>query len=198
METELPPFEIVFNEVTKHVSIAEADSTPARELAVTRLNSVYKELMSLNADVPPPMNQINGRLTDQVRKLKDAGNVSYKKGQFSDAARMYSLAIEMALKRAPWEGSAYQREELGVLYSNRAQAYMSSSSWGEAYVDADAAVYLKRTVAKAHFRKGKCLQHMGRLQEAKEAYQIGIEMPGLDGSDAELKTAMAEVDELLR
>ncbi|KAJ8102135.1 TPR-like protein [Lipomyces tetrasporus] len=188
---------IIFNEVTKHVALSEQDLTPSRAKEIHELNSLYRDLVALNADVPPPPNQINGRLNDQVRKLKDAGNASYKKSQYSDAVRMYSLAIEMALKRPPWEASGFAREELSVLYSNRAQAHMSTGAWGDAMVDADTAIYLKRNFPKAHYRKGKCLQHMGRLHEAKAAYELGLESGGADGSDAELKSSLAEVNELL-
>ncbi|KAK9240865.1 TPR-like protein [Lipomyces kononenkoae] len=191
------PLPIIFNEVTKHVDLPPDEVTPSRAKEIQELNSLYRDLVALNADVPPPPNQINGRLNDQVRKLKDAGNASYKKGQYSDAVRMYSLAIEMALKRPPWEASGFVKEELSVLYSNRAQAHMSVSAWGDALVDADTAIYLKRNFAKAHYRKGKCMQHMGRLHEAKAAYELGLESGGTDGSEAELKSALAEVNELL-
>ncbi|KAK9456788.1 hypothetical protein V1511DRAFT_225889 [Dipodascopsis uninucleata] len=186
---------IIFDEVTKRVSLPDEELTPKKAEEIQALNLMYRDLISLNADVPPPPNQINGRLNDQVKKLKDTGNVSFKKGQYSDAIRMYTLAIEMGLKRPLWEASGYVREELSVLYSNRAQAYMSQSAWAEALMDAEASVFLKKNVPKAHYRKGKCLQYMGRLREAKDAFQIGIESCENDLND--LKTALSEVCDLI-
>ncbi|KAK9467409.1 TPR-like protein [Lipomyces arxii] len=194
---EETPLTIVFDEVTKHIDLAKNELSPERVKEIQELNTTYRDLISLNADVPLAPNQINGRLSEQVKKLKESGNAMYKKNQFPDAIKMYSLAIEMALKRAPWEAAAYAREELSVLYSNRAQTYMSMNSWGEAIVDADAAIFLKRSFGKAHYRKGKCLQSMGRLQEAKAAYELGLELASPDGNDSELKAALSDVNGLL-
>ncbi|KAK9479151.1 TPR-like protein [Lipomyces japonicus] len=190
------PLPIIFDEVTKHIGLPNEVLTPERETEVEQLNALYKSLINLNADVPPPPNQISGRLSEQVKKLKEAGNTSFKKLQYADAIKMYTLAIEMALKRPPWEAAAYVREEVSVLYSNRAQAYMSQNRWGEALVDADTSIYLKRNVSKSYWRKGKCLIELGRLQEAKDILEIGIEFA--DGNDNELKTALSEVNGLLK
>ncbi|KAK9381142.1 uncharacterized protein V2V93DRAFT_368431 [Kockiozyma suomiensis] len=188
---------INFDKVTKHLDFSESEKTPERAAEVAKLNKLYKDLVGVNSDVPPPPNQINGRLTDQVKKLKESGNQAFKRSSYADAIRMYGLAIEMALKRASWEASGYQREELSVLFSNRSQAYMSTGSWGEGMVDADTAIFLRRSFPKAHYRKGKCLQNLGRLREAKDAYELGLESGGTDGSVAELKNALADVEELL-
>ncbi|KAK7206061.1 hypothetical protein BZA70DRAFT_123071 [Myxozyma melibiosi] len=198
---DFTPVPINFDPVTKHLSLSST-SSPDDPLAtaLSAVNTLHRDLINLNADVPPPPNQINGRLTEQVRKLKDSGNQAFKRTAYADAIRMYTLAIEMALKRPAWEAAGYQREEICLLYSNRAQAYMSTAAWGEALADSEAAIFLKRSFTKAHYRKGKCLQNMGRLRDAKDAYELGLESGATaeGGSEAELKTALAEVEELMR
>ncbi|KAK9461559.1 uncharacterized protein V1516DRAFT_672357 [Lipomyces oligophaga] len=195
---EFTPIPILLDEVTKQVTIDQSAATPERVTEIASLVATFRDLLNINVDVPLPPNQINGRLTEQVKKLKETGNTSYKKRQFADAIRMYSLAIEMATKRVPWEASAYQRDELAILYSNRAQAEMSLLHWEEALLDADTAVYLKRPFQKAHFRKGKCLENLGRYREAKDAYELGLECGGTaDGSEAEIKQSLKDVEKIL-
>ena len=67
------------------------------------------------------------------------------------------------------------REELGVALSNRAAAYLSSGQLVNALVDAEAVIKLRRNWTKAHWRKGKVLQAMGRLHEARLAIQLGLD-----------------------
>ncbi|KAK9474866.1 uncharacterized protein V1510DRAFT_410875 [Dipodascopsis tothii] len=183
-------FPVTINETTKRLDIPEEFLTDARAAELEQVNQLARELVALNADVPMPPNQINGKLTEQVRKMRESGNLSFKKAQYVDALRLYSLAIEMATKRSPWEASQYVREETAVLFSNRAQAYMASERWEDGLADADMAIYLRRNQAKPYWRKGKCLQRLGRLAEARETFELGLEFePG----EADLQTALAAV-----
>ena len=113
--------------------------------------------LSEQNQIPPPPAPVNPKRSVQITKLKDSGNASYKKGQYSDALKMYDLAIRMAADRPPWEASGLVREELSTLYGNRAQTLMAQQAWAEAAVDAETAVEMKKVGnVKAWWRRGQC------------------------------------------
>jgi translocation protein SEC72 len=71
---------------------------------------------------------------------------------------------------------------------------MSINNWPEALADASVSVELKKPQnQKAHWRKGKCLKEMGRLEEARDALEHGIDC----GADPELTGLLKEVKEAL-
>lgn len=81
------------------------------------------------------------------------------------------------------------------MYSNRAQAHMAVSGWPEGSVDAQCSVELKKVGnAKAWWRRGRCLVEMGRIEEAREWVEEGLEF---EGGEGELKSLMGEIEEAL-
>lgn len=99
----------------------------------------------------------------------------------------------MALGRPGWEPVGLVREETSNLFSNRAQAHMSSGLWPEGAADALTSVELKRGGnAKAWWRRGKCLLEMGRWREAKEWVREGLETEG--NEPGELMALMKEIE----
>jgi translocation protein SEC72 len=176
---------------TKIVSSPHADSKLAEELAT--LNALHKQLQQANVpnQIPPPPVPVDPKRSAQIQKLKDAGNGHFKKSQFPEAIRMYSLCIDMAAGRPLWEPSGLVREELSALYSNRAQAHMGTNNWPEGAVDAQCSVEMKRQKnAKAWWRRGRCLLEMGRVDEAKEWVTEGLEME----PEQELEALMEEIE----
>lgn len=93
----------------------------------------------------------------------------------------------MALGRPSWEPAALVKEEAGVLYANRAQAYMAAGMWAEGAADAETSVELKRVGnGKAWWRRGRCLCEMGRWEEARAWVGSGLEVEGNEGDLAAL------------
>ncbi|KAJ9631660.1 hypothetical protein H2203_000059 [Taxawa tesnikishii (nom. ined.)] len=149
---------------------------------------------------PPPPVPVNPKRSAQITKLKETGNASFKKSQFGDAVRMYSLALDMALARPLWEPAGLVREELSMLYGNRAQAHMAQQNWAEAAVDAECSVELKKVAnVKGWWRRGVCLKEMGRLEEAREWLREAVEFESA-GPDkqgvTELQGLVNEVERL--
>jgi len=88
----------------------------------------------------------------------------------------------MALGRPSWEPAALVREEAGVLFANRAQAYMGVGMWAEGAADGEASVGLRRGGnGKAWWRRGRCLVEMGRWGEARGWVAEGLEVEGNEG-----------------
>lgn len=191
------------------------DPTAAPNSAITHeleeLNALHRAVVNLDTpnNIPPPPVPPNPKRSLQVEKLRDTANESLRKGAHAESVRLYSLAINMALGRPPWELASLARSELMVLYGNRAQAYMSQQLWAEGYVDALTSVKCAPASAiKSWWRAGKCLMEMTRFDEAKEFLKSGLKTlePELKGAGAgagggekekDLKKSLPELRNLL-
>jgi translocation protein SEC72 len=185
--TQLP---LSFNDKTLTSSYRDS----AVQATLDEVNRMHNLLLQAPQNVPPPPVPVPPQRSAAIEKMRTTGNAAFRKGNYKEAINMYSHAITMALTRPPWEPSGLAKEELQVLYANRAQAFMSLNCWPEALADASVAVDFKKVQnPKAHWRKGKALKEMGRLEEAKQALELGLEF----GQDADLKSLLKEVDALL-
>lgn len=156
------------------------------------MNDLHKAFKSLESDVPPPPIPVNQKRSASIAKLRDSGNVEFRKNKYADAIKYYTLGLQMALTRPAWEPSGLVRDEVAGLYSNRAMAHVAMSNWAEGSVDAEASVEAKKAGnAKAWWRKGRCLMEMGRLEEAKEWVGKGLEM---EGNEADLVALLKEIE----
>ncbi|QIW98565.1 hypothetical protein AMS68_004083 [Peltaster fructicola] len=186
--TQLP---LSIDPATKTISCSESHLSAEIE----DLNRMHRLFVALETPVPGPPAPVNPKRSVQINKLRDSGNTSFKKGQFVDAVKMYDLAIRMALDRPPWEASGLVREELSILYGNRAQAMMSQQLWPEASIDAETSVDLKRVGnVKGWWRRGQCLKEMGRLDEAADWVAQGLEFERVGPE----KQAIGELETLQR
>jgi translocation protein SEC72 len=178
---------------TKAIS-APASSSPELTNFLTELNTMHRTLKNCATGVPPPPVPVPPQRSAAVEKMRTAGNQAFRHQRYDEAVNMYSHAITMALTRPVWEPAPLLKEELQVLYLNRAQAHMSCNNYPEALADASLSVDFKRPQnPKAHWRKAKCLKEMGRLEEAKEALEFGLEF----GDDGELRSLLKEVEKSL-
>uniref|UniRef100_F6UAP7 J domain-containing protein n=2 Tax=Ciona intestinalis TaxID=7719 RepID=F6UAP7_CIOIN len=86
-------------------------------------------------------------------KAKDDGNKCYKSKDYYDAIKHYSKAIEYSPKVASY-------------YSNRCAARMMLQKYKEALEDAQTAIKVDNTFAKAYIREAKCHIALGNAQAA--------------------------------
>jgi translocation protein SEC72 len=177
---------------SKAISAGPASSR-ALDAELTALNSLHRALLGLEGPtVPPPPVPVNPKRSANVAKLRESGNGEFRKGRYAEAVKFYSLGIQMALTRPPWEPSQLVREEVAQLYSNRAQAHMAMQKWADGAGDAIASVDAKPGGnAKAWWRRGRCLIEMGRLPEARDWVKKGLEM---EGEEKELVELAKEID----
>ncbi|EKG10202.1 Tetratricopeptide-like helical [Macrophomina phaseolina MS6] len=177
---------------TKAVSAHNA--SPALQRELDELNQLHRQFLTLETpgQTPPPPVPVNPKRSAQITKLRESGNASFKKGQYAEAAKFYTLAIDMALARPQWEPSGLVREETSALYANRAQAYMSLQDWASGAVDAEISVDLKRVQnAKAWWRRGRCLLEMGRAKEARDWVAQAREF---EPAEADLQALAKEIE----
>jgi translocation protein SEC72 len=179
---------------SKAINPSAGASSRALAAELDSLNTLHRSLLALDAPaiVPPPPMPINPKRSANIAKLRDNANAEYKKGKFGEAIRLYTLGLQMALTRPPWEPSQIVRDEASMMLSNRAQAHMALQSWAEGGVDAEASVELRRVAnAKSWWRRGKCLLEMGRLDECKEWLGKALEV---DSEEADLVALLKEVE----
>jgi len=136
------------NVVCAHHSLINCDKC---NLDFTALNIIHKHFQQLPNDQtipPPPTKPPPLSRGQQIAKLKDSGNNSYRVDKYEDADKYYSLAVDMSLGRPPWDPAAVVREEVVIV--------------------------LKRQWVNGYYWKSKALQGMGLLEEALETVKTGL------------------------
>eukprot|EP00744_Colponema_vietnamica_P006298 GILI01009161.1.p1 GENE.GILI01009161.1~~GILI01009161.1.p1 ORF type:complete len:419 (-),score=49.01 GILI01009161.1:41-1297(-) len=89
---------------------------------------------------------------------KEQGNEYFRKGEYSDAIRLYTKGIE----DNPVGPIAH------VLYANRAMCNLKLSKWEEAEKDCTKALDLDRSYTKAYFRRAQARRNNGLLRDARK------------------------------
>lgn len=103
---------------------------------------------------------INPELSEQ-EKLK--GNECFKKGQWADAVKFYSEAIQ----RNPKDPK---------IYSNRAACYTKLNAFDLTIKDCDTAIKMDPNFVKAYLRKANVLKAMGQAKNAMDVYNKAMEL----------------------
>ncbi|KAJ1679364.1 Hsp90 cochaperone, partial [Spiromyces aspiralis] len=111
-------------------------------------------------------------------ELKALGNKAFASGQFEDAIKHFTQAIE-------------KDPSNHVLYSNRSAAYASLKDWDKALEDGYKTVEINPTWAKGYGRKGTALLGLGRYEEAREVFNEGLK---LDANNAQLKKGLQDAE----
>lgn len=149
--------------------------------------------MLIPPPIPPPdMKLPPTRIGVQVKKMKESGNEAFSRKKYPDAKRLYSLAIEMALKRPIFEVPTLLRDELVPLLCNRSICCLHIEEYPEALADACTAIQLKPDFSKAYFRKGQALSKMERYDEAADAFREGL---SLDPKNNDIAHALRVAEE---
>lgn len=189
---------------TKQVSAASSDQAVQDTLAmVNDLHTQFKSLETPN-NIPPPPLPVNPKRTAGINKLRESAATATKKGDHREAARLLTVAVSMATSRPPWEPVGLRREELAGCYLLRANAYAENREWVEAYRDALCSTECKKGPSvtpqgqrvlgnpKAWTIGGKALLEMGRVDEAVDWLQKGVETEGTQTDDCKVLAKLLE------
>jgi len=109
--------------------------------------------------------------------LKAKGNQAFTKGDFAEAVKFFSEAINLDPKNH-------------ILYSNRSGAFAGQKKYQEALDDADKTIEIKPDWAKGYSRKVTALQFLGRNDEAEKVCDQGL---AIEPSNAQLKSSKEEI-----
>ncbi|KAB8349634.1 hypothetical protein FH972_023653 [Carpinus fangiana] len=188
-------------------AVTSSSSSLTAQLDV--LNSTHRGLLQLSTpnQAPPPPLPVQPQRSAQIGKLRDSAQAALKKqptstsnnpssseipSNVSEAIKLYTLAIDMALSRPTWEPSGLLREEAAIMLSGRAEAYGLARQWGDSFVDAQLSIECKRAGnALAYARGGRALVEMGRRVEAKDFLAQGA-----DGENTALQGAKGQLNQL--
>ena len=118
---------------------------------------------------------------ETAKDWKDKGNGLVKEKKYKEALDCYTKAIEIDPKDP-------------ILYSNRSAMHLNLSEFDQALADAEKAISIKSDYAKAYLRKGKALEGLNKVEEALNAYKLGLEK---DQSNAQLLEASKQLEETL-
>lgn len=95
--------------------------------------------------------------------VKNEGNMFFKKGNYQEAIRCYSRAIELA-------------PELDVCYANRAECHLRLGQAQQAALDASKAVRCAPDNVKALYRHARACKMLGRFDESRELYEKVLQL----------------------
>ncbi|KAJ4941043.1 hypothetical protein JOQ06_027330 [Pogonophryne albipinna] len=128
-------------------------------------------------------------------ELKQAGNESFKTGQYGEAINIYSLAIkelEKCNKKEP--------EDLGILYSNRAASYLKDGNCAECVKDCNMSLELFQFNVKSLLRRATAYEALERYRLAyvdyKTALQIDCNIAAAHDGTNRMTKALTEADGL--
>ncbi|KAI9487968.1 hypothetical protein BDB00DRAFT_773427 [Zychaea mexicana] len=109
--------------------------------------------------------------TVSAEEIKAQANQEYKTGNYNEAVRLYSEAIEASPKTATY-------------YANRAAALTMLGKYKEAAADCRSATDIDPSNVKAYMRAGKCHINLGNLEEATRQYEQAYQ---LDSNNAQVQ-----------
>ena len=174
---------LVFDPVTKNFSVNEAaiadwskNDQEDYAFEVESLQVLSKQLVASTTDVPPPSNQINSNLSKQVEKMRETGLRESKAGKDLEAARLLSMALEMALKRPLWEASQYQMSQVAAILDSRCDVYIKLNKWAEAFADVQLLATLQPNEWSNFYRKARCLRRIEKYAEARACLTTAAEL----------------------
>ncbi|MCO5588166.1 hypothetical protein L7F22_042121 [Adiantum nelumboides] len=118
-------------------------------------------------------------------ELKAKGNAAFAAKDYQTAIQHYTDAIAAA--KGP-------EDSIHVLYSNRSACYSGLKQWEKALEDAEETIKQNPSFAKGYGRKGGALHGARRLEDAIEAYELGLKQAP---TDAALKKGLEDVQRAL-
>uniref|UniRef100_H3A8Q6 Translocase of outer mitochondrial membrane 34 n=1 Tax=Latimeria chalumnae TaxID=7897 RepID=H3A8Q6_LATCH len=103
-------------------------------------------------------------------ELKQAGNESFKNGQYGQAASLYTEAIRLLEEKG-----AKNTEELSILYSNRAACYLKDGNCNECIKDCTVALKLVPFGIKSLMRRAAAYDALERYRLAYVDYKTALQ-----------------------
>ncbi|XP_076601240.1 mitochondrial import receptor subunit TOM34 [Chaetodon auriga] len=126
-------------------------------------------------------------------ELKQAGNECFKTGQYGEATSLYSQAIKELEKK-----SKGKQEDLAVLYSNRAAAYLKDGNCAECVKDCNMSLELFPFNVKSLLRRAAAYEALERYRLAyidyKTALQIDCNIAAAHDGTNRMTKALTEAD----
>ncbi|KAJ2159568.1 HSP70/90 co-chaperone [Coemansia sp. RSA 552] len=140
-------------------------------------NVAVEAVRSLVADEPPE---------EMAATLKSEGNLCFKRGRYTEAAKYYTSALEYDHDNRALEVS---------LLTNRAAVNLELHNYGRVLNDCSRALQLQPKTPKALYRAAKACIALAKFDEAIECVKWAL---GIDPGSAELLQLRTEIEEAQR
>ncbi|KAG7272051.1 hypothetical protein CRUP_025988 [Coryphaenoides rupestris] len=144
---------------------------------------------------PEPHSPLADKMSPRCRwlELKQAGNDSFKAGQYGEAAQRYSQAIKELEK-----SSNKSPEDLSILYSNRAASYLKNGNCSECVKDCNMSLELVPFGVKSLLRRAAAYEALERYRQAyvdyKTALLVDCNIPAAHDGTNRMTKVLTEVD----
>ncbi|KTG34774.1 hypothetical protein cypCar_00007056 [Cyprinus carpio] len=133
------------------------------------------------------------RRSQSWTELKQAGNECFRAGQYGEAVSLYSQSIQLLEK-----SGQKNKEDLGILYSNRAASYLKDGNCSECIKDCTKSLELIPFGFKALLRRASAYEALERYRQAyvdyKTVLQIDWNIPAAHDGVNRMTKALSDVD----
>ncbi|XP_051563296.1 mitochondrial import receptor subunit TOM34-like [Myxocyprinus asiaticus] len=133
------------------------------------------------------------RRSQSWTELKQAGNERFRAGQYGEAVTLYSQSIERLEK-----SGQNNKEDLAILYSNRAASYLKDGNCNECIKDCSVSLDLVPFGFKALLRRAAAYEAMERYRQAyvdyKTALQIDCNIPSAHDGVNRMTKVLIDID----
>ncbi|XP_025722903.1 tetratricopeptide repeat protein 1 [Callorhinus ursinus] len=140
----------------------KVENKPDDNVNSSELDEEY--LIELEKNMPVEEKQ---KRREESTRLKEEGNVQFKRGDYIEAESSYSQALQMC-------PSCFQKDR-SILFSNRAAARMKQDKKEMAISDCSKAIQLNPSYIKAILRRAELYEKTDKLDEALEDYKSILE-----------------------
>lgn len=170
---------ISYDPTTKKIHLADGykpSQNKDLELEISQLNSLMKDFVNTNSDVPPiPTPQsFNKNLTLMVRKMNLSATNLMKKHKYKEASKQFGIALGLATARPKFESFQLSMAQVIFCLMGRCDALMMDKQWMKAYQDAEVLCQLAAAVPENHLRKGVCELKLDMPLKAKADFERGL------------------------
>lgn len=163
----------------------EVKAKAAAAKGSTSRTTVAPDLPPIRGTAPLKPAGAQPKREDPMQVCKEQGNEYFRKGNFSEAMRMYTKGIDVN----PNNSAAH------VLYANRAMCHLKLSQWEQAEKDATTCVQMNRAYAKGFFRRAVARKNLKKWKDARADLETVLVLtPG----DDEVQDELAFVTQQLR
>ncbi|XP_059555078.1 tetratricopeptide repeat protein 1 isoform X1 [Myotis daubentonii] len=142
--------------------VDKVENKPDDDVNSSELDEEY--LIELEKNMPDEEKQ---KRREESTRLKEEGNEQFKKGDYIEAERSYSQALQMC-------PSCFQKDR-SILFSNRAAARMKQDKKEMAISDCSKAIQLNPSYIRALLRRAELYESTDKLDEALEDYKSILE-----------------------
>lgn len=133
------------------------------------------------------------RRSQSWMELKQAGNDSFRAGQYGEAVNLYSQSIQLLDK-----SGQKNKDDLGILYSNRAASHLKDGNCSECIKDCTMSLELVPFGFKALLRRAAAYEAVERYRQAyvdyKTVLQIDWNIPAAHDGVNRMTKALTEKD----